>query len=103
MSEIIDMGVQLDIISKSGSWFYYNEERIAQGRDRVREYLEQNPALAAEIEEKIKAADVQSVLLPQTKKKKSKLEENLCAAARYLGSEQLFCYCPCRTRGRGHD
>ena len=55
MSEIIDMGVQLDIISKSGSWFYYNEERIAQGRDRVREYLEQNPALAAEIEEKIKA------------------------------------------------
>ena len=55
MSEIIDMGVQLDIISKSGSWFYYNEERIAQGRDRVREYLEQNPALASEIEEKIKA------------------------------------------------
>lgn len=55
MSEIIDMGVQLDIINKSGSWFYYNEERVAQGRDRAREYLEQNPALAAEIEEKIKA------------------------------------------------
>ena len=55
MSEIIDMGVQLDIINKSGYWFYYNEERVAQGRDRAREYLEQNPALAAEIEEKIKA------------------------------------------------
>lgn len=60
MSEIIDMGVQLDIITKSGSWFYYNEERIAQGRDRVREYLEQNPALADEIEAKIKekASDI---------------------------------------------
>ncbi len=56
MSEIIDVGVQLDIIVKSGSWFYYNEERIAQGRDKVREYLEQNPALALEIEEKIKTA-----------------------------------------------
>ncbi len=55
MSEIIDIGVQLDIISKSGSWFYYNEERIGQGRDKVREYLEQNPDFAYEIEEKIKA------------------------------------------------
>ncbi len=55
MSEIIDIGVQLDILAKSGSWFYYNEERIAQGRDKVREYLEQNPEFALEIEEKIKA------------------------------------------------
>lgn len=55
MSEIIDIGVQLDIISKSGSWFYYGEDRIAQGRDKAREYFEQNPELAAEIEEKIKA------------------------------------------------
>lgn len=58
MSEIIDMGVQLDIINKSGSWFYYNEERLAQGRDRVRELLEQNPDLSAEIEERIKAKAV---------------------------------------------
>lgn len=55
MSEILDIGVQLDILTKSGSWFYYGEERIAQGRDKAREYFEQNPELAAEIEEKIKA------------------------------------------------
>ena len=55
MSEILDIGLQLGILNKSGSWFYYNEERIAQGRDKAREYLEQNPEFAAELEEKIKA------------------------------------------------
>ena len=55
MSEILDIGLQLGILNKSGSWFYYNEERIAQGRDKAREYLEQNPEFAAEHEEKIKA------------------------------------------------
>ncbi len=55
-SELIDVGVQLDIISKSGSWFSYNDNRIAQGRDNLRQYLEQNPDVAKEIEEKIKGA-----------------------------------------------
>ena len=55
-SEIINIGVQLDIISKSGSWFSYGDQRIGQGQDKVREYLAQNPDVAAEIEEKIKAA-----------------------------------------------
>ena len=55
MSEILDVGLQLEILGKSGSWIYYGEERIAQGRDKAREYLEQNPAFAEELEEKIKA------------------------------------------------
>jgi len=55
MSEILDVGLQLEILGKSGSWIYYGEERIAQGRDKAREYLEQNPEFAAELEEKIKA------------------------------------------------
>ena len=55
-SEIIELGVILDIISKSGSWFSYGEQRIGQGKDKVREYLAENPDVAAEVEEKIRVA-----------------------------------------------
>ena len=55
-SEIIELGVLLDIISKSGSWFSYGEQRIGQGKDKVREFLAENPDIAEEVEEKIKAA-----------------------------------------------
>ena len=54
VGEILDIGVNLDIIEKSGSWFSYNGERIGQGRDRVRAFLEENPAVSDEIEEKIR-------------------------------------------------
>ena len=55
-SEIIELGVILDIINKSGSWFSYGDQRIGQGKDKVREYLAQNPEVAAEVEEKIRIA-----------------------------------------------
>ncbi|HHW45622.1 MAG TPA: recombinase RecA [Clostridiales bacterium] len=54
MGEIIDLGVQTDIIKKSGSWFSYNETRLGQGRDNVKKLLEDNPELASEIESKIR-------------------------------------------------
>jgi len=54
--ELIDMGVDLNILKKSGSWFSYGETRLGQGRDSVRNLLRDNPELAEEIEEKIKAA-----------------------------------------------
>ena len=53
---IIDMGVQLDIISKSGSFFSYNGNKIAQGREKLRLYLRENPEVRAEIEQKIRDA-----------------------------------------------
>lgn len=53
--EIIDFGVALDIIKKSGSWFSYGTERIGQGKENVRKYFEANPAVMAEIEEKIRS------------------------------------------------
>ena len=53
-SEILDIGVSLDIIQKSGSWFYYNDQRLCQGRDKAREMLDQNPELSKEIEDKIR-------------------------------------------------
>ena len=52
--EIIDMGIELGIIEKSGSWFYYNGERIAQGKENARAFFENDPALLSEVEAKIK-------------------------------------------------
>ncbi len=55
-SELIDLGVELNIIAKSGSWFSYNGTKLAQGREAAKRILEDNPELADEIEAKISAA-----------------------------------------------
>jgi recombination protein RecA len=52
--EIIDMGVELNIVQKSGSWFSYNTDKLGQGRDAVKQLLTDNPELANEIEAKIR-------------------------------------------------
>ena len=54
--EIIDLGILLGILEKSGAWFSYNGSRIGQGKDNARKYLESEPAVMAEIEEKIREA-----------------------------------------------
>lgn len=54
INDIIDLGVEHDILSKSGSWFSYGSDRIGQGRDKVSEYLKANPELCTEIEGKLK-------------------------------------------------
>jgi recombination protein RecA len=48
------MGVELNIIQKSGSWFSYNNDKLGQGRDAVKQLLVDNPELANEIETKIR-------------------------------------------------
>ncbi|MBO5480674.1 MAG: recombinase RecA [Clostridia bacterium] len=53
---IMDMGVQFDILGKSGSFFSYNGNKIAQGREKLRLYLKENPEICAEIEQKIRDA-----------------------------------------------
>lgn len=53
---LIDLGVEYEILTKSGAWFSYNDEKIAQGREKMRELLKQRPELKAEIEEKIREA-----------------------------------------------
>ena len=52
---ILDIGVTLDIIKKSGSWFSYGEQRIGQGRENVKKFLKENPEISKEIEGKVKA------------------------------------------------
>ncbi|MTI62460.1 recombinase RecA [Methylophaga sp.] len=66
--ELIDMGVQANLVEKSGAWYSYNGNRIGQGKDNVRTFLKENPEMAAEIE-----AKVRELLLPQ---KKVKAAEN---------------------------
>lgn len=56
VGEIIDMGVDHEIVKKSGSWFSYGDTKLGQGRDAVRQLLTDNPELADEIEGKIKEA-----------------------------------------------
>jgi recombination protein RecA len=56
IGEIIDLGVEYEIVKKSGSWFSYGETKLGQGRDGVKQLLMDNPELCAEIETKIKAA-----------------------------------------------
>jgi recombination protein RecA len=54
--EIIELGVQHNIIEKSGAWYSYGKDRIGQGKDNTREYLRENPKMANEIEARIRAA-----------------------------------------------
>ena len=55
IGEIIDLGVKAEVIEKSGSWFSYDSQRIGQGRENVREFLKQNPDIAASIEKAVRA------------------------------------------------
>ncbi len=52
--EILDLAVKMEIIRKSGAWFYYGEERLGQGRDNVKEYIRQTPEFANAIEEQVR-------------------------------------------------
>ena len=54
--EIIDLGIDHNIIKKSGSWFSYGETKLGQGRDSVKKLLVDNPELSAELEQKVKEA-----------------------------------------------
>jgi len=64
---IVDIGVDLDIITKSGAWYSYNDNRLGQGRENVKEFLKEHPELADEIENKIREKiALGTVQLPMT-------------------------------------
>ena len=56
VGEVLDLAVDFDIVKKSGSWFSYDETKLGQGRDAVKQMIKDNPDLMDELEEKIKAA-----------------------------------------------
>ena len=76
---ILDLAVNLDIVEKSGSWFSYNGDRIGQGRENIKRYLEENPSIMEEIEAKVrenyKKAFEQSLTEGDNEKEKSETEE----------------------------
>jgi len=74
--EIIGLGVANGIIEKSGAWYSYAGTRIGQGKDNVRVYLKENPAMAAEIEQKIRAQ-----VVPQAAARSDAVEADLPEAA----------------------
>lgn len=55
--ELIDLGVKLGFVEKSGSWFSYGDQRIGQGRENAKKFMKDNPLIAWEIEDKIRAAN----------------------------------------------
>ena len=65
--EIIELGVNHRIVEKSGAWYAYNGEKIGQGKDNTREFLRENPAMAQEIEQKIREAVGIAGGMPQAK------------------------------------
>ena len=68
--EIIDFGVEHDLVEKSGSWYSYKEDRIGQGKENVREFLRTNPEIAQDIEDQIRAK-----LLPSKDANKDSVDE----------------------------
>ena len=57
VGELVDIGVKAGVVEKSGSWYSYKDERIGQGRENAKNFLKQNPGIAMEIEDKIRAAN----------------------------------------------
>ena len=64
--EIVDMGVEYNVIKKSGSWFSYGESKLGQGRETVKQLVMDNPELAEELTQKIVEA-IKSGVQPATK------------------------------------
>jgi recombination protein RecA len=69
--EIIDLGVEYDVINKSGSWFSYNGTKLAQGRDAAKRAIQDNPELADELEEKIMQALKEADKSPMARRAKA--------------------------------
>jgi recombination protein RecA len=57
MGELVDIGVKAGVVEKSGAWYSFKDERIGQGRENAKSFLKQNPSVALEIEDKIRAAN----------------------------------------------
>ena len=80
--EILDLGSDAKIVEKSGSWYSYNGERIGQGKDNARAFLQERPALAREIENKVRASLGVRELPPLAAEKPEKADKAADKAAK---------------------
>lgn len=81
LGEIIDLGVKLDVVRKSGAWFYFGEMRLGQGRDNVKELLKSNPELCAEIEAQIAVNREKLLQSAKAKKAAAKAKDDVAPTA----------------------
>jgi len=93
MGEIVDLGVDFDIIQKSGSWYAYGGNKIGQGRENVKQFLEDNEEMATEIELKVKAKAkgedyVEEVISEATAPEKSEATDSDDKKAKKTKAEQ---------------
>ncbi|MDO5090545.1 MAG: recombinase RecA [Cardiobacteriaceae bacterium] len=77
IGEIIDLGVNADIVQKSGAWYSYNGSKLGQGKEKVRAYLTENADLARELEEKIREKCIGSDFVPSA----TEVDENAADAS----------------------
>lgn len=81
VGEIIDLAVDLDIINKSGAWFSYKEERIGQGRDKVKAFLLENEDIMQEIENEVRAKMGEVKMISKKDKREAEKSAKASAAA----------------------
>ena len=81
VGEVLDLAVELEIVKKGGAWFSYNETKLGQGRDNVKELLKNSPELMLEIEEQIKENSRKLTMASSKNKNDAKLAEAAKAAA----------------------
>ncbi|KAB7615650.1 recombinase RecA [Amylibacter sp. SFDW26] len=74
--ELIDLGVKAGLVEKSGSWFSYGDERIGQGRENAKNYLKENPRMALDIEDKIRASHGLDFDMPAEEAKLVKMDDD---------------------------
>lgn len=86
--EVLDLAAELGVVKKGGAWYSYNEMKLGQGRDNAKDFLDNNPEIMAEIEQKIKESEQQIVMTSKKNKKAAKLEEKAAAAAKPQKNEE---------------
>lgn len=86
--EVLDLAAEMNIVKKGGAWYSYNDMKLGQGRDNAKDFLDANPEIMAEIEDKIKSSEVEVVMASKKNKKAAKLEEKSAAAAKPVKKEE---------------
>ncbi len=86
--EVLDLAAEMNIVKKGGAWYSYNDMKLGQGRDNAKDFLDANPEIMAEIEDKIKTSEVEVVMASKKNKKAAKLEEKSAAAAKPVKKEE---------------
>ncbi|MEX1197014.1 MAG: recombinase RecA [Pseudohongiellaceae bacterium] len=75
MGEVIDLGVKLNLLDKSGAWYAYNGEKIGQGKKNAAQFLEENPQIAEELEQKIRQEMLGTVTPPESPEESADADE----------------------------